>query len=94
MFFTKVFFLAKTFVPLVRFTFTIIGSILGVIPTATDSANSIASSQSFLISPYITKTAIDTTLIYFISIFVILFIPFSKLVSSFLVSTSLLILPK
>ena len=80
--------------PLVKFTFTIIGSILGVIPTATDKANSIASNQSFLIKPYITKTATETTSMYLISIFVILFIPFSKFVGSFLVSTSLLILPK
>ena len=67
---------------------------LGVIPTATDKANSIASNQSFLIKPYITKTATETTSMYLISIFVILFIPFSKFVGSFLVSTSLLILPK
>ena len=78
----------------VNVTFTIIGNILGVIPTATDSANSNASIISCLMNAYITNTAIDTTIIYFISSFVMLFIPFSKFVISFLLSISLLILPK
>ena len=67
---------------------------LGVIPTATDKANSNASIKSCLMNAYITNTAIDTTTIYFINSFVMLFIPFSKFVISFLLSTSLLILPK
>ena len=93
MFFTNVFFLAKFLLPLVKFTFTIIGSILGVIPTATDNANNKASFRSFLIKPYITNTATDITTIYLINIFEILFIPFSKLVGSLFESTSLFILP-
>ena len=51
MFFTSVFFLAKFLLPLVKLTLTIIGSILGVIPTATDNAKSKASVRSFLIKP-------------------------------------------
>ena len=42
--------------PLARFTVTIIGSISGVRPTATASANSSASSQSPLVSPLMRKT--------------------------------------
>ena len=50
MFFTNVFFFARVFVPLVKLTFTIIGNIVGVIPTATDNANSTASNISFRIN--------------------------------------------
>ncbi len=39
---TRVFFLANALLPLVKLTLTIIGNILGVIPTATDKANNIA----------------------------------------------------
>ena len=85
--------MAKFLLPLVKLTFTIIGSILGVIPTATDKAKSKASFKSFLIKPYITNTATDITIIYLINIFDILLIPFSKLVGSLLESTSLFILP-
>ena len=80
MFFTRVFFLANVLVPLVKLTLTIIGSIVGVIPTATDNANRIASNTSLRISAYIINTAIETTSIYLIRSFVILFIPFSKFV--------------
>ena len=75
-FFTKVFFLANVFVPFVKFTFTIIGNIVGVIPTATDNANNIASIKSLRINAYIIKTAIDTTTIYLINNLVIPSIPF------------------
>ena len=43
--------------PLARLTVTIIGSISGVSPTATATANNSASSQSSLVSPLIRKTA-------------------------------------
>jgi len=94
MFFTRVFFLANVLVPLVKLTLTIIGSIVGVIPTATDNANRIASNTSLRISAYIINTAIETTSIYLIRSFVILFIPFSKFVISFLLSICLPIFPK
>ena len=94
LFFTSVFFLANVLLPFVKFTFTIIGNILGVIPTATDNANNKASVRLCLIKAYIINTAIDTITIYFINSLVILSIPFSKLVGSFFVSISLLILPK
>ena len=43
--------------PLARLTVTIIGSISGVSPTATATANSSASSQSPLVMPLIRNTA-------------------------------------
>ena len=91
--FTSVFFLANALLPLVKFTFTIIGNILGVIPTATDKANSIASFILPLIIPYIINTDIDITTIYLISKEEIRFIPLSNVVSSFTTSFFTFILP-
>jgi len=42
--------------PFARFTVTIMGSISGVRPTATATANSSASSQSCLVKPLMRKT--------------------------------------
>ena len=80
--------------PFVKLTLRIIGSILGVIPTATDNANKSASPIFCLIIPSITITTRHTTTIYLINNLVIFFIPLSKLVTSFFVLTSLPTLPK
>src|SRR6516225_5545329 len=49
--------------PFARLTVTIIGSISGVRPTATATANSSASSQSCLVAPLIMKTSGPITMI-------------------------------
>ena len=93
-FFTRVFFLASALLPFVKFTFKIIGNILGVIPTATERANSNASLIFFFIMPSITITTKQTTIIYFINKLEILLIPLSKLVISPLTLTSLPTCPR
>ena len=92
--FTKTFFLAKALVPLVKFTLTIIGNILGVIPTATEKAKRIASVKLLLIIPSTKRIIRHITTMNFINILVISFIPLSNAVIFFLVFISLPILPK
>ena len=87
--FTNTFFLARFLLPLVKFTFTIIGNMLGVIPTATERANKMASLKLFFIIPSITKTIKQIKIIYLINILVMFFIPLSKLVNSFCLVKSL-----
>ena len=68
--------------PLARLTVTIIGSISGVSPTATATANKSASSQLPLVRPLIRKTAGTITMMKRIISQVKRLIPLSKLVSS------------
>ena len=93
-FFTRVFFLDRDLLPLVRLTFTIIGSILGVRPTATDRANITASVIFCLNSPSMIIMIMDIIIIYFMSILDMDFMPLSKAVNSFLVFISLPTLPR
>ena len=67
--------------PLARFTVTIIGSISGVNPTATATANKSASSQSPLVRPLIRSTAGTMTSMNRIISQVKRLMPLSKLVS-------------
>ena len=73
--FTKTSFLASRLLPLDRLTLTIIGNILGVMPTATDNANKRASLKFFLIRPSTIMTKRQTSTIYLINSFEILLIP-------------------
>ena len=68
--------------PLARLTVTIIGSISGVRPTATATANSSASSQSCLVRPLIRKTAGTMTRMKRIISQVNLLMPWSKAVGT------------
>ena len=61
MFLTIVFFFARNFAPFARVPFTIIGSIPGVMPTATEIAKRKASSQFFFTKPLIRSTNKTTT---------------------------------
>ena len=60
-FFTIVFFFARNFAPFASVPFTIIGSIPGVMPTATEIAKRKASSQFFFTKPFIRSTNKTTT---------------------------------
>ena len=68
--------------PLARLAVTIIGSISGVRPTATDSANRNASTQSPLVSPLMRSTSGTITSMKRISSQLTLLTPRSKLVSA------------
>jgi hypothetical protein len=68
--------------PFARFTVTIIGSISGINPTATATANKSASSQSPLVRPLIRSTAGTITKMKRIISQVKRLTPLSKLVSS------------
>ena len=72
-------FLAITLAPLTKFVVTIIGSISGVRPTATDSPKRKASSQSPFVSPLMTITAGAINDINLISSMDVLWMPNSKL---------------
>src|SRR5574344_1752642 len=79
-FFITVFFLLIITAPLARQVVTIIGSISGVSPTATEIANKKASSQLFLVSPFIRKTTGTIIIINFISSHETVLTPLSKAV--------------
>ena len=68
--------------PLARLTVTIIGSISGVRPTATATANSSASSQSCLVKPLIKKTVGTITMMKRIISQVKRLMPWSKAVGT------------
>jgi len=80
--FTMTFFFAIARAPLARFTVTIMGSISGVSPTATDKAKSSASSHFPLVIPTIRNTMLTITSIRRIISHVKERIPLSKLLSS------------
>ena len=73
-----VFFFDICTAPLAKLVVTIIGSISGVNPTATDSANSTASSQSPFVKPLINNTIGTITNIKRISSFETDCTPFSN----------------
>ena len=79
---TMTFFLAMVSAPLARFTVTIIGSISGVSPTATERPNRRASSQLPLVMPTMRNTAQTMTTMKRIMSQVNERTPLSKLVSS------------
>ena len=87
------FFLLMATAPLARFAVTIIGSISGVRPTATEMANSSAESQSPFVKPLIRSTAGTMTSMKRINTQETELIPFSKLVLGGLTLSSPAMLP-
>src|SRR3974390_3327736 len=80
--------------PLARFVVTIIGSISGVNPTATETAKSNDSNQSPLLMPLMRSTSGAITIRNRISIQLTLLMPLSKLVSGGAPTISFAMAPK
>ncbi|CRH67467.1 Uncharacterised protein [Chlamydia trachomatis] len=87
------FLLIKT-APLAKHVVTIIGSISGVKPTATEIANSDAATQSPLVKPLIINTMGTITSINLISTQLTALTPFAKLVWGSFSSSARVMLPK